>query len=75
MSRNEKLIRAKCAELGIEVESLRWEPIGPAVEMCGYSGGWILNEFDPIGLSTKEALEHLPVHASCMKIMEENAMR
>lgn len=74
MSRNEKRIRDKCTELGIEVESLRWEPIGMAMEMCGHSGGWILNDFDPVGLSTEEALANLPAHARYLKIAEENAL-
>jgi len=52
MSRNEKKIRDVCAELGIYVETLRWD-------QTGYSGGWILNESVPIGLSTEEAIAYL----------------
>jgi hypothetical protein len=59
VSRNEKRIREVAAELGIYVESLRWEPIGMDFEMCGRSGGWILNGFESIGLSTEEAIKYL----------------
>ena len=30
--------------------------MGPCIEMAGRSGGWIVNDFHPIGLSTEQAL-------------------
>lgn len=57
-SKNAKRIRDLCWQLGIQVESLVWENPGPALEMAGCSGGWILNG-RPIGLSTHDALAHL----------------
>lgn len=59
MSKNNLLIRETCQSLGITVDSLKWKPIGKAMEMCGREGGWILNDFYPIGLSTEEAIKHL----------------
>jgi hypothetical protein len=59
MSRNEQRIRDACSKLGIEVESLEWEPVTRGCEMEGYGGGWLLNGFHPIGLSTEEAIENL----------------
>jgi hypothetical protein len=50
----------RLADLGFRGFTLRWEPIGPALEMCGHSGGYILTERDdsvvPLGLSLKAAL-------------------
>ncbi len=73
MSRNEKRIRDVCAKLGIYVGSLRWEPIGMAMEMCGREGGWILNDFDPIGLSTEEAIDYLTESPSHFESIAEHA--
>jgi hypothetical protein len=41
-----------------------WEPVGPAVEMCGQSGGYFFAStqhegINPLGLSLKEALATL----------------
>jgi hypothetical protein len=58
MSRNEKKIRKLANELGIEITSIKWEPWGKAMEMCGPSGGWVVNgEF--VGLSIEELLEDM----------------
>lgn len=57
MSRNEKRIRDALAAKGIKVKSLTWTPIGQMMEMCGREGGWILNDFNPIGLSTNAAIK------------------
>lgn len=59
MSRNEKRIRDACKEAKIKVKSLVWEPITRGCEMEGPYGGWLLNEFDPIGYSTDEAIERV----------------
>ena len=69
MSRNEAKIRSACDKHGVVVDSLKWEPVGGAVEMCGLSGGWILNEFLPIGLSTADAIGYVErFHASMEKL-------
>lgn len=57
MSRNEKRIRNALAAKGIKVKSLKWTPVGQMMEMCGREGGWILNDFNPIGLSTEAAIK------------------
>lgn len=62
MSRNEKFLRELCVKNKIYVESLHWEPVHRGAEMQGYGGGWILNDFTPIGLSTKEAADYLDKH-------------
>lgn len=62
MSRNEKYLREICAKHKIYVESLKWTPVGKCMEMCGREGGWILNDFTPIGLSTEEAAKYLDEH-------------
>ncbi len=59
MSRNEKFLREVCSKYNILVESLKWIPVGKCMEMQGREGGWILNDFTPIGLSTKEAADYL----------------
>ncbi len=48
MTRNEKKIRVVAAEVGIKIESVAWEPLGTAMEMCGPSGGWIVIEKEPV---------------------------
>lgn len=49
-----------------------WEPIGPALEMCGHSGGYMFESNEaqrngvspvPIGLSLDEALDSVPLWA------------
>lgn len=54
--------------LGFRRFKLRWDPIGPALEMCGHSGGYILTErngdITPLGLTIGEALHHANGHAA-----------
>lgn len=61
----------RLASLGFRGFTLRWEPIGPALEMCGNSGGYILEERDdeitPLGLSLGEALRAAEHHAEYVK--------
>lgn len=47
---------------------LEWEPIGPAAEMCGHSGGYLFTSDQqrgviPLGLSMHEALANVPRYA------------
>ena len=59
MSRREKLIRKVAAEAGITIISVRYEPIGPAMEMCGHSGGWIVNEGEFVGYSVVDVVQDI----------------
>jgi hypothetical protein len=68
-------LRRALEEAGHTGIKLRWEPIGPALEMCGHSGGYIfeskqtrshLREMPsiiPLGLSCAEALARVPLWA------------
>lgn len=57
--------------LGFRQFTLKWEPIGPALEMCGHSGGYILTEREreivPLGLSLDEALHRADGHAAYVR--------
>ncbi len=58
----------KLSSLGFRGFTLRWEPMGPALEMCGHSGGYILEEqsnreITPLGLSLAAALVQAENHA------------
>lgn len=59
----QRLIRARLLVLGHTHVRVWWEPIGPALEMCGYSGGFFFSSDEysttPIGLSLDEALSNL----------------
>ncbi len=61
----------RVASLGFRGFKLRWEPMGPALEMCGHSGGYILTERDdditPLGLSLDEALHAAEGHAAYVR--------
>jgi len=46
LSRQRKRIVEYCKKKGITIESLNWEPLGTASEMCGRSGGWELIDVD-----------------------------
>jgi len=59
MSRNEQKIRRVCEELKIKVKTLFWENVTRGCEMEGYHGGWILNDFYSLGLSTEDAIRNL----------------
>jgi hypothetical protein len=54
-----KQLKARLEELGHTNVRVWWEPIGPAFEMCGHSGGYFFESDqdgpDPIGLSFAEA--------------------
>lgn len=67
-------LRAALEGVGHTKIKIRWEPIGPALEMCGHSGGYIfeseqtqaLREMPsviPLGLSLDEAMERVPLWA------------
>lgn len=56
--------------LGFRDVTLWWEPIGPALEMCGYSGGYIaeLNGATvPLGLNMSDALCSAERHAEYVR--------
>lgn len=61
----------RLASLGFRRFTLRWEPIGPALEMCGNSGGYLLTEHDdqitPLGLSLADALDGADGHAAYLR--------
>lgn len=59
MSRNEKRIRDAIAAVGGTCKSVTWEPVGRGAEMCGPSGGWLVDGFEPIGYSTEQALAYI----------------
>lgn len=52
--------------LGFSDFTLWWEPIGPALEMCGHSGGYMMQDSDgsiePMGTTIEQALNHADVH-------------
>jgi hypothetical protein len=58
-------IKKRLEELGHTSVHVWWEKIGPAVEMCGPSGGYMYSsdhtkQFQtPIGLSFDEAMQNL----------------
>jgi hypothetical protein len=60
---NAKKLKVKLEEYGHTDIHVWWEQLGPAMEMCGNSGGYMFvsNEMDiqPIGLSFDEAMDHL----------------
>lgn len=72
MSRNEKFLRELCIKNKIYVESLHWEPIHRGAEMQGLGGGWILNDFTPIALSTEEAAKYLSEHPDHFEKIEDS---
>ena len=54
-------LRSELERLGHTRVVVWWEPIGPALEMCGHSGGYMFRssqEYGPIplGLSLAEAM-------------------
>lgn len=65
----------RLASLGFRKFTLWWEPIGPALEMCGHSGGYMLEEHPgrettPLGLSLDEALPRAERHAEYVRAFE-----
>jgi hypothetical protein len=62
----------RLASLGFIKVQLWWEPIGPALEMCGHSGGYMAlidGRIEPLGLSLDEALRHADTHAEYVAAM------
>jgi hypothetical protein len=63
--RTRKLIAALEAAGHTEVR-VRWEPIGPAMEMCGHSGGYFFKSKqrreEPLGTSLREALANVRLY-------------
>lgn len=64
MSKNQSMIRKAAEGVGLEVKELYWEPIGPALEMCGNSGGWTLitNKGVTRGYNAQEVLDALRLY-------------
>lgn len=60
MSRNEKKIRDALKAIGSKRRhKIHWEPIhGPCMEMCGYAGGWFIDDF-PVGYSTEQVVKFI----------------
>jgi len=63
-TRAQKRILAACADKGIVVTALWWEPWEPANEMEGIGGGWTIETSNSrvdglIGLNVSEAVEFI----------------
>jgi hypothetical protein len=56
MSVREQRIRNRAKKLDIKLTSVEWTPVGPSMEMCGPSGGWLVFLED-------EYSEHNPIVA------------
>lgn len=59
-----KKLKAELESRGHTDVHVWWEHIGPAMEMCGNSGGYMcvtdpLDEIEPLGHSFDEAIEHI----------------
>lgn len=71
---NTRKLWDRLEKLGFRKFKLRWEPIGPALEMCGHSGGYIMTERDdeitPLGLSLREALQRAKGHAAYLRMFD-----
>lgn len=69
----------RLASLGFRGLTLHWEPMGPALEMCGYSGGYILTErsgeVTPLGHSLAAALSGAERHAEYVKAFYPERLR
>lgn len=51
--------------------TLWWEPIAPALEMCGHSGGYMAvidDSIVPLGICLRDALRGAEVHANYMSL-------
>lgn len=60
----------RLTELGFTRFKLWWEPMGPALEKCGHSGGYMMEDkhgMCPLGLSLDEALRAALGHAAYCK--------
>lgn len=67
-----RLLWDRLVELGFRKFTLQWEPKGPALEMCGHSGGYMLvelpnREITPLGPSLDEALTGAVRHAAYVR--------
>ncbi len=58
MSRNTDRIRKAAADIGVKIDSIVWQPIGPNFEMMGCSGGWIVNG-EAIALNVADAIDFI----------------
>lgn len=61
-------LRAYLESLGHKRVVVWWEPMGPAFEMCGHSGGYMFRSLQqtgqiPLGLSLAEALKNADLYA------------
>lgn len=70
----------RIAALGFRGFTLRWEPMGPALEMCGHSGGYILEERNnrettPLGLTLAEALDNAEGHAAYVRTFSPERLK
>ena len=52
-------IKKALSAIGCESLSVEWYPLGMAIEMQGRTGGWIVDEFCPIGHNVDEALDYI----------------
>lgn len=59
MSSSERRIRAAAKQLGFEIEDIHWEPISIALEMCGHSGGWVINGGQILGYNWIEVVREM----------------
>lgn len=64
----------RLVSLGFRKFKLWWEPIGPALEMCGHSGGYMLEDSDgkywPLGICLDDALRGAETHARYVAAVE-----
>jgi hypothetical protein len=63
----------RLASLGFRKVTLWWEPIGPALEMCGHSGGYMADidgYMVPLGLDLKSAIRGVDQYADYVAAME-----
>jgi len=74
-SRRSRLLWDKLVDLGFERFTIEWVPMGPALEMCGHSGGYVMVELPgcevtPLGLSLDEALRNAVGHAAYVRAFD-----
>jgi len=57
-----RAIQKAAEDLGLKIQEMIWEPIGPAAEMCGNSGGWRIldsEDRDYLGYNYAEVIEDM----------------
>jgi hypothetical protein len=67
MSPRSRKLKVALERLGHTNVTVRWEPIGPALEMCGHSGGYFFESdqatgVNPLGISLDEAMHWVKVY-------------